>query len=216
MYFKYGDFYLAQVSDEPWVTFGQTMLTYWSLLMLPLFVTLETALVAALEHSQKNLKMLYVQPLPRWAVYMAKLAANFFLIGLSMLVLIVFMFIGGKFFGWFFPNFNFNQSFPLGWELKAVAEIYLASCFLIAFHTWVAMRWPSFVVASACGIACTVAGIFVFGSDPSYFYPWTIPGLLATHDPFDPKYLYSLWVGLGAGAVVIAAGAWSIIRRDVI
>lgn len=216
MFFKYGDFYLAQVSDEPWQTFGQNMLTYWSLLMLPLFITLETALLAALEHNQKNLKTLYVQPLPRWSIYLAKLIANFSLIGLSMLVIILFMFIGGKFFGYFFPNFNFNQPFPLGWELKAVAEIFIASCFMIAFHTWVSMRWPSFVIASACGIACTVAGLFVFGSDQSYFFPWTIPGLLATHNPFDPKYLYSMWVALGAGIVAIGAGTWSIIRRDVI
>jgi hypothetical protein len=55
--------------------------------MLPLFVTLETGQLSALEHHNKTWKQLYVLPVPRWAVYASKQVIALGLIGLSMIVL---------------------------------------------------------------------------------------------------------------------------------
>ena len=43
-YFQRQDFFRPVAGGNPWNQFSQLILVYWNLLMLPLFITLETAL----------------------------------------------------------------------------------------------------------------------------------------------------------------------------
>src|SRR5688572_21407552 len=61
----------------------------WGLLMLPLYITLETALLAGLEHGDKNWKQLFALPIPRPAIYAAKQAVSLGMVALSMVVLVL-------------------------------------------------------------------------------------------------------------------------------
>jgi lantibiotic transport system permease protein len=56
-------------------------------LALPLFITLEVALLAGLEHGQDHWKDLFVLPIPRWTIYTAKLATAALLLALSLVLL---------------------------------------------------------------------------------------------------------------------------------
>jgi hypothetical protein len=46
-------------------------LDLWATLMMPLFITIETALIAGLEHSENQWKNLLAFPIPRWTIYIA-------------------------------------------------------------------------------------------------------------------------------------------------
>ncbi len=70
-----------------WYGFVQQNAALWLLLMLPLFVTLETALLTQMEHGHQTWKQLYALPLPRWAVYAAKQFATLIVIGLSQVIM---------------------------------------------------------------------------------------------------------------------------------
>ena len=48
---------------------------------------------------------------------------------------------------------------------------------MISIHTFVGIRWKSFVVAMGFGIAMTVAGFLFINSRGANIYPWTFPGL---------------------------------------
>ena len=48
------------------------VLNLWAILALPLFITLETALLAQTEHSEKHWKHLFALAVPRWVYYAAK------------------------------------------------------------------------------------------------------------------------------------------------
>ena len=77
-----------------WVFYTQQTLVIWSLLMLPLFVTLETALVAQWEHHSQQWKHLFALPVSRGALYAAKYLCSVAFIGLSctlMIALIIMM-----------------------------------------------------------------------------------------------------------------------------
>ena len=61
----------------------------WCLLGLPLFVALETALLAALEHRENAWKHLFALPIGRWSIYVATLLVAAALVALSSIVLAV-------------------------------------------------------------------------------------------------------------------------------
>ena len=67
--------YGAELGDA-WIASSQNTYALWAILALPLFITLETALLAQTEHSEKHWKHLFAQPIPRWAAYAAKWAAR--------------------------------------------------------------------------------------------------------------------------------------------
>src|SRR5689334_13780206 len=55
--------------SNAWTYFVGNNLVIWGLLMLTLYITLETALLAGLEHNQQGWKHLAALPIPRTAVY---------------------------------------------------------------------------------------------------------------------------------------------------
>ena len=57
--------------QEAWTMYAQAVLALWSILMLPLFLTLEAALLAGLEHGNQQWLHLLALPLPRGAHYLA-------------------------------------------------------------------------------------------------------------------------------------------------
>lgn len=211
MYVDYMDFYLGGSEHNPWPTFNQTMLTYWALLMLPLFVTLETALLAQMEHKQSNWKLLYAQPMPRWAIYVAKYLMGWLLMAASSLILVGLMLATGYFLYMIYPEYGFNAPFPLLDTLRNLLIVGASSALLLAMHTWVSLRWSSFVVPVVVGIAATVVGIFVFGTDYVYWYPWTIPGALAME--INLPNLLTLAVGL-SGLVLMLPVCWDLARME--
>ena len=56
-----------------WMTFAQSTLNMWALLVMPLYITIQTALIAGLDHSDNHWKSLFARPVPRWTLYVAKL-----------------------------------------------------------------------------------------------------------------------------------------------
>ncbi len=214
MYFDHAEYYLNQDGLNPWKNFNQTMLVYWSFMMLPLFVTLESALVNNLEHAHHNWKLLYTQPIPRSSIYTAKWMVNVALIAFSMVILFGFMLLGGSIVHAVYPEYPFEMGFPWLWTLKLLGMVFAASFLIISVHVWVSMRWSSFVVACATGITATVAAVFAFGSDYAIYYPWTIPGMVAT-GVSGPELTICLIVGLIGGALVALCGMWDITRQEV-
>ncbi|MEO8028105.1 MAG: ABC transporter permease, partial [Bryobacteraceae bacterium] len=63
---------LSQGNDA-WPAIVRNSVALWTILMMPLFVTLETSLLAGLEHTDKNWKTLLALPAPRWTIYASKL-----------------------------------------------------------------------------------------------------------------------------------------------
>jgi lantibiotic transport system permease protein len=58
------------ISNE-WAQLTRSNLLFWALLMMPLYITLETAVMAGLDHSENQWKSLLARPVPRWTLYVA-------------------------------------------------------------------------------------------------------------------------------------------------
>ncbi|HOU12252.1 MAG TPA: ABC transporter permease [Anaerolineae bacterium] len=227
MWDQYG-YHLEQskLFGSAWVFYTQQTLVIWSLLMLPLFVTLETALVAQWEHHSQQWKHLFALPVARGALYAAKYLCSVALIGLSCALMIALILLTGLVFRWVFPGLGFEAAPPLGEMALYGLLMFLGSWLIIAIQTWVAQRWSSFAVASGVGIALTVASVIVIQSKYAGFYPYTLPALVANGFSKNIGALKTfaegvlpvkeLLFGSIGGLVAAALGGWHFVRRDVL
>ena len=219
------EMYLARASEyHAWLDYGGETLVMWSLLMLPLFITLETALVAQWEHRARQWKHLFALPVPRGVLYAAKQIAGMLLIGLSSLVLVALIVLTGLGFRLAVPGLGFEAPIPMGDYLKFVGIMFLGAWLLMAIQTWVAQRWSSFTVASAVGIALTIAGVVAVQSDYGPYYPTTLPLIVASkfveslsgiNMPLDMP-IKALAFGILGGVLVTMLAGWDMARRDVL
>jgi len=198
-----------------WTSLCQQALILWSLLMMPLFIALETALLAGLEHQEKNWKLLYTQPVPRWTIYAAKQLTGMGLIALSVLTFWALILLAGFTLHLLLPDAGFGKDVPWLRLLKYCGFLYLASGSLLSLHTWVALRWHSFVVAMTVGIAGTVAASLVMYSDWNRYYPWTAPLLVANGFGAGKLLTSTILFGAVGGLVIAFLGAWDLGRREV-
>jgi lantibiotic transport system permease protein len=204
------------VGPDRWLRFANNHMVFWAILMLPLFVTLETGLLNALEHGNKTWKQLYALPTPRWTVYAAKQVIAWALIGWSMVVLLGVTIANGYLLNWLRPEMGLNVAIPWRTLLLWMGGTYLASWLIISFHHWVSARWPSFVAAMSVGIVATVAAVIIAQSDKWVgYYPWTLPGFLSFDLLTGKLRVAQFVVGLGGGVLVALLGMWDVSRRDV-
>jgi hypothetical protein len=215
-----------QMGAQVWFEFGLQTMVLWGLLMMPLFVTLETALIAIWEHGNQQWKHLFALPIPRGAIYAAKQVCGMALIGLSILVLTACLILGGLLLRYAAPGIGFEAAPPIGEFAEFGGFLFLGAWLIISIQTWVAQRWSSFAVASGVGIAMTVIGAVIIQSDGAGFYPYTLPILVANgfSDTIHPlnileegvRPLSELLFGSLGGVVAALLGGWEFVRRDVL
>jgi ABC-2 family transporter protein len=80
---------------SPWMALARLPFAFWAILMMPLYVTLETALIAGLEHAENHWKSLLALPIPRWTLYLAKLFVAATLICASTTLLVLGIILAG-------------------------------------------------------------------------------------------------------------------------
>ncbi len=203
--------------ENAWLEFAQLVDIFWALLALPLFATLQAALVANLEHGNRQWKHLYALPVPRWAVYGAKQLSMLALMAISHAALAVFTLTTGLVLWALRPGLGFHAPLPWGAFLLPVLLVYLASWLLLALQTWVSLRSRSFVAALAVGIVLTVTGVVVVNSSWGSFYPWALPGLIVNAlNKGESLPLAEFLAGSLGGVAVAALGCWDVTRRDVL
>ena len=213
--FMRGQYYLTE-GMNPWPWLARRTLGFWALLMHPLFVALETALLASLEHRNNHWKHLFALPVPRWAIYVAKQITGMALIGLSLVALSAFTVAAGFVLRFIRPGLHFGNDVPWQQILGQSGRIFLASWLIISLHTWVATRFKSFTLALGFGIAMTIIGFMVILADWGRFYPWALPLIVSDAFGKDAQPIAELMMGSIGGVIVAVLGGWECIRRDVL
>ncbi len=211
--------YSAGEPIEVWDLLVRNGYGLWLVMMLPLFVTLETALLGGLEHGPVNWKHLFALPIPRWSIYAAKLIVILAIVALGMGVLIAGNWLAGLVLGSLhLEGFTLADRFPWGQAFEVGGLAYALSLLMIAIQLWIANRWSSFAVASGSGMVATVMSFLLINSDTwSKIFPWSLPinamGLLVDGTPVAAQ---ALLIAILGGLAVSIVGGWDVIRRDVL
>ncbi|MEZ5464657.1 MAG: ABC transporter permease [Lysobacteraceae bacterium] len=198
---------------EAWAGWFRTVSGLWSFLMLPLFITLEAALLAGLEHANQQWKHLFSMPVPRWQHYVAKLVSLLILVTLATTVLLPLSVLGGWVVG-FGKGVASLQGVPVldAFPVQLLASVAAASL-MIALHTFVSLRWSSFTAAVAFGMSATVAGFLISQSSRwGHWYPWGLP--MRVFLPDSPHFVFVVEYGLMGGLLAAAIGTWLFSRRE--
>jgi hypothetical protein len=201
-----------------WMVLAGLTLRVWVALMMPLYITLETALIAGLDHSDNQWKSLLARPVPRWTLYVAKLIAVVAMTVVSTLVLLCGILTDGAILTRVQPEVVFT--FPVPWVaiLRDGAQVMGLAFLALTIQHWVSMRWRSFSIAIGTGIVALVTGAFATaaaqqtGDWPQYF-PWALPMLVLARHPQNIEA--ALWIGGALGVVVATAGCLDFCRREV-
>jgi hypothetical protein len=166
---------LTRGGRPAWPTLASNVLGTWGLLMLPLFVTVETALAASLEHADRNWKHMLVLPPPRWMVYVSKLLVMVGAVAAAHLVLAVLTIGNGYLLAWVQPRLRLGE-IAIGALAQSTATVFIASLFAIAIQHFVSLRVRSLAGAVGFGICAVVIGITVVNSDTvGRWFPWSMP-----------------------------------------
>jgi ABC-2 type transport system permease protein len=208
----------------PWDSLMLNLVLFlWCLLGLPLFIALETALLAGLEHRENTWKHLFALAIPRWSIYAAKLAVGFLLVCLSSVVVGLGIAVEGMTLYALRPDQGLAPPIPWADIFVRTFSLTLAALLVLALQTWVALRWRSFVVPVGVGIAGTIAALVVGISARTQPFalllPWSLPYATLTRDSAASAQAALLTtaslIGLLGGSVVAILGGWDIVRRDV-
>lgn len=118
------------------------------------------------------------------------------------------------------PQMPFTlASLPLGRLVENARRIYLGAWLIVAIHTWIADRWPSFNLAIGAGILATVPNIMIMQSAKwAPRSPWAMP-FVASQGFLHPDTYTGLTVLLGGapgGLLVALITGWEFLRRDVL
>jgi hypothetical protein len=204
---------LSQTSmGTPWAVAIKTVMGVWAGMMLPLFVTLESALLAGLEHGNHQWKHLLALALPRAAHYAAKLIALIALVALSTTVLCLLTLAGGLLLA--LPADSALAGRPaLGTLAGCATATMLAALPMIAAQFIIAIRWRSFSLAMASGITATMIAMFIphegiFGR----WFPWAMPALAVNGSSQEVRHV--VLVGIIAFCLLVALGVRDFVRRE--
>ncbi len=203
---------------KKWMVLAGLTLRVWAALMMPLYITLETALIAGLDHSENQWKSLLACPVPRWTLYVGKLMVVVAMTVVSTLVLLCGILIDGAILTHVQSEVVF--AFPVPWAaiFRDGAQVMGLAFLALTIQHWVSVRWRSFSVAIGTGIVALVTGAFAAaatqqtGGWPQYF-PWALPMLVLARHPHNIEP--ALWIGGALGVVVATAGCLDFCRREV-
>ncbi|KGM57545.1 hypothetical protein N799_05670 [Lysobacter arseniciresistens ZS79] len=200
--------------EDAWFTFAQQTLVFWAFLMLPLFVTLQSALLAGLEHGNRQWKHLLALPLPRGAHYLAKQFALTATVTLAMASLLVLIPLGGWLLALLQPGSGIAGAPPWAFLATRIGACLVAALLIIALHHWISIRWRSFTVAVSVGMIASVGSILIGQSERfGHLYPWSIPAQVLAGRGGE-RIEMAMLIGLIGGLVVTGLGLWSFVRRD--
>jgi hypothetical protein len=158
-----------------WALLFEDLFSIWVVLIFPLFITLETALLGQIEHGNQTWKLTHTQPIPRWTILAAKQILGLGLVLLGLLALIIFTLLGGAILDILMPELAIKPPIPWKDMLIQAGIALLAAGMILGIHTWIALRSHSFVVASAVGIGMTIAGLVLQGLEWTEYFPWSMP-----------------------------------------
>lgn len=203
---------LRRDTPDVWRELVNNTVLLWTLLMMPLFVTLETSLLAGLEHTEKNWKHLLALPAPRWTVYMSKLAVAVAMLWAAHALLIVGTLASGTALRALQPALELS-ALPWSPLVLPLVKISASAMLALTIQHWVSLRWQSFTAAMGFGMCTMVIGFVAANSNEwGPRCPWS----LALHTLRAGTAASHLLIASLGGAVVVAAlGCREFSRREI-
>jgi hypothetical protein len=200
---------------NPWENFSSHVLVGWSLFVFPIYLSLQSALYAGIEHQTRAWAYLYSLPVPKWAIHVPKLIVLSVLIAISHMALFLLAEGAGWILGLVRPAYGFQYYSMHKILATASVSLFVAGLGMIALQWLISLYFESFLVPAALGLFATMAGAVSRGfvaSDVSP-YLWPTAFLNATLNMNEWRFSYVV-VSLLFCVLTSTTGIW-LLRRKV-
>jgi hypothetical protein len=184
----------------------------WCYFVLPMTVAALAALLAQIEHGPRGWDHLFALPISRMRLVMAKAAVMMMLIGIMSALLAGFCLVLGLAAGLLRPAGLALAAFPWSEAAAMAARAWAASGLMAVVQLWVALRYRSFVVPIALGLAGTFLVVASMGAPEVALLPWAMP--LGTIAAPGASPLFALLAGCLGGLALAPLMAAHLARRD--
>jgi len=214
VFYLEGGSIIAEAEGNCWLYFSKMVQTYWGIFFLSLFITLQTALMAGIEHHGQMWDLIYTQPVRRLNILRAKYFTNYFILGISQMILYPLTILSGLLLRKLNCGLGLEAAIPFGEIALQNISVFGFSFLAIAIQIWISLRWESFVTAVSSGIVATVSSVVMINSKFAYFYPWSMPGLLANHFLRADYPWINLVYSLALGTLVILGSLLDLVSKE--
>lgn len=187
----------------------------WNFFFLPILAALLTALSWELEEDAGTWRHMLVQPVPRQVHFMVKIVSQIALVWLAQGLLLVLLLLGGLLLRVQAPLLEMGASRP-EILLRLSLESIVAACPLVAFHTWLSMRFRGLGVSLVmAGGGSWVTAQLIGQTWVAQLLPWGLAsGVSQGLNGGEPPALGAYGFALLTAAIFGAVGLLSFLRRD--
>jgi hypothetical protein len=202
---------------NPLTGFGQLVLTLWTIVLLPLYVALAAALLAAIEHQHDTWKHVLALPVGRVPIFVAKWIAGLGLLLLSAVLLPVLVVLAAAGLRLLKPAWH-DAALPVALVFRGSLLSALAAGLLYSIQMWISLRWRSFVMGLGVAIIAMMVMLVAMpraGAQSAFanIFPWSLPAMAMA--PESPHRAAAVSLGAVGGVAFAALACWSLARRDV-
>lgn len=192
---------------DPWIDFTGHILVGWSLFVYPIYVSLQSALYAGIEHQNKAWAYQCSLPVPKWSIYVSKLITLSLLIAISHIVLLGLSQAGGLLLAAMKPQYGFQHFSMHRVLVVGSALLFFSGLGMAAIQLLISIRFENFLIPASLGLFATMVGAvsrgFSISNGSPYLWPTNL--LNGTLEMHDWQYIYLL-AAVGAYAVIGCAG----------
>ncbi|MGO4370250.1 ABC transporter permease [Paenibacillus sp. MCAF20] len=199
----------------PWVEVLSIASALHAMLFLPLLVGIFAALVCRYEHVGGGWKQMLSLPVSRTGVYAVKLGMVMLLVGVTQLLLLLFILLLGFMKG-------FSGDIPWSILLGSMLGGWVACLPLAALQLFVSIAFQSFAAPLAVNVVLTLPNILIVNSSQyGPYYPWAQPMLaMLPRDDYGfgafNMSMETLFIVIVGGFCVFGLVGWTYFQRKAV
>lgn len=208
-----------------WGKYSGAALGVMGLLIMPFYVIFMAFSVNNIEHKNDTWKMLFAQPLNKFAIYAAKYLYAVFLIFLCLFLFATLTFAFAHLLQLLVPEYNFNQYNPLDILINSYAKLFLSSLGILSIQFILSLLWGDFLKPMGIGFVGTIMGIIGanVGWKYAYLIPYSLPSLALritkvkkSGNPLDiPVFTQEIWTSLIYAAILFIIGYFIVTKKSI-
>ncbi|MGB3181607.1 MAG: ABC transporter permease [Cyclobacteriaceae bacterium] len=201
-----------------WGMFINSVMGFYTVFILPLYVSLQTALINGIEHQNDGWKRMFAIPTKRSLIYLTKLFYSYVFILLNLITITILIFAAGKSLIIIKPEYGFqNEPVPLS-LFYLPGALFLSLTSLVAFHHWLSLRFKNLFTIIGIGIALTIPLIVVvYEESARWFYLWAYPTIVNRSLIKDiPGYEPYILISVALALIIIIIDIYTIKSRNIL
>lgn len=173
-----GEYFLKELVS-PWLKLFAYTLGFWSVFILPLFITLQTSLINEIESRISAWKQLLTIGKYRQVIFTSKLLVVFFIVFISILFLIIFTFTSGILLCTLRPDLGFsNYPIPISLVFSLILHLFICSLPIVVIHFFFSILFNKLFASLTIGISITVLNIIITNTNMAIYFPWSYSALI--------------------------------------